>query len=309
MDIGAAEEFEKNLKNMNKGVLDILLRDETMERNIIFATDAYDAFGYSDTDEIIRDRIMKGGRCIIHPRFKKTAEEQAKRTKAKAEVFTPTWICCLMNNYADDEWFGRKEAFNKMQPDNTWKPTEHVDFDENGSRTWKDYVLSKRLEITCGEAPYLVSRYDTVTGESLPVIDRIGVLDRKIRAVSENTNTPREWMKWVKKAYQSTYGYEYQGDSLLIGRINLLFTFVENYEGKWGKQPSIQQIRAIAEIISWNLWQMDGLTGLTPLGSPYRQFEQISIFDVYDEIDSSPKSVPCRIKWDDEIITYNELGK
>ena len=102
MDISTAEEFELNLKNMNKSVLNILLKDMTMERNIIFATDAYASLGYKDTDEITRDRIMKGGRCIIHPRFKKSAEEQAKRTKSKAEVFTPTWICCQMVNYADD---------------------------------------------------------------------------------------------------------------------------------------------------------------------------------------------------------------
>lgn len=111
MDIGAAEAFETNLKNMNKGVLDILLRDETTNRNIIFATDAYSPLGFHDTEEIYREKIMKGGRCIIHPRFKKTAEEQAKRTKAKAEVFTQTWTCCQMINYADDEWFGRKNIF------------------------------------------------------------------------------------------------------------------------------------------------------------------------------------------------------
>ena len=209
MDIGAAEKFETNLKNMNKGVLDILLQDKTTNRNIIFATDAYNSFGFHDTEEIYREKIIKGGRSIIHPRFKKTAEEQAKRTKSKAEVYTPTWICCQMVNYADDEWFGRKNVFNEMQDDNTWKTTDHADFDEDSDRTWKDYVLSKRLEITCGEAPYLVSRYDTVTGMSLPVSDRIGMLDRKLRVVNENTNTPREWMKWAKKAYQSTYGYEY----------------------------------------------------------------------------------------------------
>lgn len=309
MDVGTAEEFERNLKNMNKGVLDMLLRDETTGRNIIFATDAYASLGYRDTDEITRDKIMRGGRCIIHPRFKKTAEEQAKRTKAKAEVFTPTWICAQMINYADDEWFGKENVFIRMHEDNTWKATDHVEFDNKEGRTWKDYVLSKRLEITCGEAPYLVSRYDTVTGSSLPVKERIGMLDRKLRAINENTNTPREWMKWAKKAYRSTYSFELQGDSLLICRINQIFTFVENYEYKWGKQPSIKQIRAIAEIIAWNAWQMDGLTGLTPLGAPYRQHEQISLFDMDDDVDNRPKSVPCKIKWDDEVILYNELGK
>ena len=58
MDISTAEEFELNLKRMNKPVLNILLKDMTMERNIIFATDVYASLGYKDTDEITRDRIF-----------------------------------------------------------------------------------------------------------------------------------------------------------------------------------------------------------------------------------------------------------
>ena len=42
------------------------------------------------------------------------------------------------------------------------------------------------MEITCGEAPYLVSRYDVVKGEIIPVEDRIGILDRKLRVINEN---------------------------------------------------------------------------------------------------------------------------
>ena len=51
------------------------------------------------------------------------------------------------------------------------------------------YVISKRIEITCGEAPYLVSRYDTVTGKKIDVVDRVGLLDRKLRVINENTET------------------------------------------------------------------------------------------------------------------------
>jgi hypothetical protein len=28
-------------------------------------------------------------------------------------------------------------------------------------KTWQDYVRDTRLEISCGEAPYITSRYDT----------------------------------------------------------------------------------------------------------------------------------------------------
>ena len=53
-------------------------------------------------------------------------------------------------------------------------------------------VVAFRLEISCGEAPYLVSRYDTVTGETIPISQRIGLLDRKLRVISENTDTEEQ---------------------------------------------------------------------------------------------------------------------
>ena len=96
-----------------------------------------------------------------------------------------------------------------MNDDNTWTVNEEkIIFD--GQQTWKKYVDSRRLEITCGEAPYLVSRYDTTTGELIvPPINRIGFLDRKLRVVNENTITEEEWLKWAERAIQSYYGYEY----------------------------------------------------------------------------------------------------
>ena len=70
-------------------------------------------------------------------------------------------------------------------------------------KTWKDYVDSKRLEITCGEAPYIVSRYDVETGEVIEISRRVGILDRKLRVVNENAITEDEWMKWALRAVQN----------------------------------------------------------------------------------------------------------
>ena len=116
---------------------------------------------------------------------------------------------------------------------------------------------SRRLEITCGEAPYLVSRYDTTTGELIvPPIRRIGFLDRKLRIVNENTSTEEEWLKWAIRAIQSCYGYEYQGDNLLIARINVLLSFYEYFIERWKHDPNMKILTRIANIISWNIWQM-----------------------------------------------------
>jgi len=42
----------------------------------------------------------------------KDFQKQQERTRERAEVFTPTWLCCMMNNFVDEEWFGRKDVFN-----------------------------------------------------------------------------------------------------------------------------------------------------------------------------------------------------
>ena len=144
-----------------------------------------------------------------------------------------------------------------------WKANpERISFPEG--KTWKDYVRDTRLEITCGEAPYIVSRYDTTTGAVVPLSDRIGLLDRKLRVVSENTETSGEWLEAAQETYKSLYAYEWQGDSLLIARESMLASFVEYYRAKFGKDPLAKSVNYIAYIISWNVWQMDGLKGVVP---------------------------------------------
>lgn len=167
-----------------------------------------------------------------------------------------------MNNHCDTEWFGRENVFN-VEQDHEWIPTENkIEFPDG--KSWKDYIDSKRLEITCGEAPYLVSRYDAATGEIIPIHNRIGILDRKLRIINENTKTRKTWNQWVYRAFESVYGYEYQGDNLLIARINLLETFCEYTRDRWNEEPTDSSLKRIADIISWNLWQMDGIKGVVP---------------------------------------------
>lgn len=191
-----------------------------------------------------------------------------------------------MNNYADNEWFGHTNVFNKETKGDTWI-TNHkpVKFPED--KTWRDYVESTCLEITCGEAPFIVSRYDTTTGGTIPLTDRIGLLDRKIRIINENTCDKMEWLKWMIKTYQSIYAYDYQGDNLLIARINLLNTFTEYMHERYGEYPNESQLRIISNIIVWNTWQMDGLTGCIPEDS----------------------NVPCKIKdWKSrQEVVFNEM--
>ena len=250
-------------------VLEMLLKDHTTQQNIYWATDSYAdrGEGYQFKDAIIADSITGDNGMIIRPRSVKSKDEQTKRSKYMAEVFTPSWVCNAQNNLIDDAWFGKQGVFNAESPEHTWKATTgKIEFPEG--KTWKDYVRDTRLEITCGEAPYLVSRYDTVSGMPIELAERIGLLDRKLRVVSENTETTGEFLDWCQEAYKNTYGYEWQGDNLLLAREALLFTFLDYYRAKFGEEPLLKSIQYIAYIISWNVWQMDGLKFCPPGEEP-----------------------------------------
>ncbi len=275
---------EDDLLALSAEVLDTLLRDHTTGQNIFWATHDYEALGRGyDYHAPIMPELITGQRgMVIRPRVLKTKAEQTDRAKDMAEVFTPSWVCNAQNNLVDEAWFGRKDVFNtEVDADfksasresgisnplqrscHTWQATtDKIEFPDG--KTWKDYVRATRMEMTCGEAPYLVSRYDATTGEPIPISQRIGLLDRKLRVVCENTETSGDWLEWAQTAYKNIYGFEWQGDNLLLAREALLWTFIEYYQEKFHKAPLLKSINFIAYIISWNLWQMDGLKGVVP---------------------------------------------
>lgn len=255
--------------------------------HIIWATNDYEKYGdgYNFHDKITTDKITGPERgLIIRPRAVKSAEQQSQRSKDMAEVFTPTWICNAQNNLVDEAWFGRKDVFNREYTDSQgchlWQPTEGkilfpdiVDCTDaentkvfEGTRSWQAYVKDQRLEITCGEGPYLVSRYDAVSGQPIESLDmRIGILDRKLRVVSENVDDKKLWTDWAKAALQATYGYEWQGDNLLLAREAVFMTVMDYHKAKFGKDLRYEPtLKSFAYIISWNLWQMDGLKMVVP---------------------------------------------
>ena len=268
------------------GLLEPLLADRTTGRNILWATDAYLEYGsrFARNEPITAALITGEYAGLIRTRARKAFEQQSQRTKARAEVFTPLWVVSQMADYLDEVWFQRKAGFHKQNADG------HISFNTN--KTWQQYVENRRLEITCGEGPFLVSRYDAATGEVIPLEKRVGLLDRKLRAVSENTDTVSDWLHWAVKALRASYGYEFQGDSLLISRINVIMSVWEAFEARWGQAPTASQLRKAVETVTWNLWQMDGLTDRVPYA---RDNLQLSLFDLLP--DAKPPLPPyCRVK-------------
>lgn len=254
-----------------------LLVDKTTKKNIMWATDAYRALGagYERNREMDEDLITGMHADVIKTRARKAMEQQSERTKQHAEVFTPLWVVKKMVDHADEEWFGVSDMFFKDV-----ERTEKVKFPADGEG-WQAYVDSRRMEITCGEAPYLATRYDVETGEAIPVERRIGILDRKLRVVTENAEGESEWLKWAYRALEATYGYEFQGDNLLIARVNVLMTFAEHLQARFERKPTEQELSHAANIIVWNVWQMDGLSGTIPYCKA-EEGVQISLFELLD---------------------------
>ena len=89
-------------------VLKLLLRDKTSKRNILWATDTYGELGPAYAPECqIMPELITGKHCyLIRSRAQKGADQQSTRTKTHVEVFTPMWVCVMMNDAIDDEWFG-----------------------------------------------------------------------------------------------------------------------------------------------------------------------------------------------------------
>lgn len=261
--------LENEILEKYPNVLDILLRDQTTQKNIFWATDDYQNLGaeFHYFSNILTTLITGDFGHIIMPRVKKNKNLQLTRVREMAEVFTPSWICNAQNNLIDDDWFGRKNVFNEElifdDGINTWKVRKNKIIFPKG-KNWKDYVKESRLEVACGEAPYITSRYDATTGDFIRIEDRIGLLDRKLRIINENTETSSAWLEAAQIAYKNIYAFEWQGDSLLLARESMLITFIENYISKFGKEPLLKSIKAIAEVISWNIWQMDGLKFVIP---------------------------------------------
>ena len=119
-----------------------------------------------------------------------------------------------------------------------------------------------------------------------------------------------EWIEWAIMAYHNIYGYEWQGDNLLLARKALLYTFIEYYQAVFKMAPPMESINEIADIISWNLWQMDGLKGVVPdschdVVSKHKPVPQLDFFSTEIPQESKPKVSPCPGCAEDNIYKHN----
>ena len=127
-----------------KETVELLLGDKTTKKHIIWATKSYEDKGieFGAESQMMLQHINRIAPIILTPRKNKALSQQQVRTRKHAEVFTPSWICNKMNNYCDEEWFGRKEVFNRERG-RSWETKQgKVDFPKG--KSWKKYILDRR---------------------------------------------------------------------------------------------------------------------------------------------------------------------
>ncbi len=187
-------------------------------------------------------RIFDGDIGAVVPRAKKSDDEKSLRSNA--EVFTPREMVKFMVDAADDGLIG-----------------------------------SRWLEAACGEAPFITTRYDAESGEDIPVNERVGILDRKLRACPSGYDK----LTWATEAVQSVYGYEINGDSLFIARRNVLLT-VADFVG----DMTVDELTDIAEIVARNFWLMDGLNLPDAQRSLFGDTREFTVVDWFDDEKTYP---------------------
>lgn len=261
-------DIKENKLRRSGSLLDVLLVDRTTKKNIIWATDSYELLGkaFSSKSRIKPELVTGQYNLLIQPRAAKSLDEQRRRTREKAEVFTPLKTIDQINKAVEKDGLPNKD-------------------------NWQEYVREIKLEITCGEAPFIVSRYNPTshTSKLIKLENRVGFLDRKLKVVSKYCDKKTDWLLWVKEAFKASYGYEWQGDNLLIARENLLYTFIDYYQDKFGRRPTLKTQEEFAEVISWNIFQMDGLRHVAPMSCRHENIIIPGVSTLFAELDIPEK--------------------
>src|SRR5699024_4510759 len=120
-----------------------------------------------------------------------------------------------------------------------------------------------------------------------------------------------EWLKLAVEIYKASYGYEYQGDSLLLARENLILTFIDNYFYMFGAFPKERILLEITKIISLNVFQMDGLTYEVPYsdGGLEENGTQLSLFEDVEEENITPELAKIKLWHQNKLLEVKKMSE
>lgn len=287
------------LRLYREGWLLPLLMDRTKRAPIVWGNLAYAHLGeaYAPQAPMGLTGLLANDAAILQTRAQKAEVMQSTRTRRYAEVFTPIWLCSQMIDCIEADGA-------KLVPGGAESSLEKP----LTAKNWRKNIQATWLEITCGEAPFIVQRYDSTTGRAIELENRRGILDRKLQIVGANAANETEYLEYAFKALKSCYAYELQGDSLLIARINILLSFEFYVKERLQRRMSSNEYAEAIDIISWNIWQMDGLKRCLPFA---KNNLQANLFDWLNGKSKKSPQIPyyCQIyNWKNrQAVSYDDL--
>lgn len=86
-------------------------------------------------------------------------------------------------------------------------------------------------------------------------------------------------------------------------RENLLYTFIDYYEDKFGRWSTLKIQEEFAKIISWNIFQMDGLRYVVPMSCHHENKIIPGVRTLFEEIPEKIEKHEC------ERCKYNHPNK
>jgi soluble P-type ATPase len=98
---------------------------------------------------------------------------------------------------------------------------------------------------------------------------------------------------WAKEAFKASYGYEWQGDNLLLARENALYTLIDYFRSAFKENPSLELQEEFAHIVSWNIFQMDGLKYVVPMSCHHEVKVVPAVWKLFDTIPEKVEKYEC----------------
>lgn len=240
-------------------ILVTLFKDCAAGRNIVWTDDECVEFGdgFIGDNGIAIEKITNFSSGAIKPHIAKKQGRRFERIMTRAGAIVPSWLFNRMNNSIDAVWLDMRDVSYVKNDVERNSGLKRIVFHEKSGRSGRVYVESHRPGITCGEASFAYSHYDTVTMDASPVGGRIGFSNRMLCVVSEKIGYCREWVRWAPAAPEASSGFEFQC-CCLPTCINVFGTFWEHQRERWSAGMAEVETGQTVWILLWNILQLNG---------------------------------------------------
>ena len=269
--------WQSMLQEIDESVLETLLTDKSTRRPLVWPSGPEHPAAWMSRDDLLRP------------------DKNAEDPQAEQAEFLE-WNRKL--NSLDAAWFGHEPAFNTESASGWQTLSEPVAFDDPFH--WKKYVIRPVFLFQAGRGQALVFRPFALGAQPMPYEKRMGILDRRLRIISENTREESEWLRWAESALQSLYGTDSSPLSIFQARLSAIMAVREAYAQRFGAQLPVREEKYMVTTLCWNLFQMDPVTGCSFPVEEKPAPVQLSLFETpaaqssEQDRDGLPKENPAR---------------